>query len=298
MKVVLFCGGLGMRLREYSQNTPKPMVHIGPRPILWHLMKYYAYYGHKDFVLCLGYQAETIKNYFLNYSECLSNDFTLSKGGRQIDLANRDIDDWRITFVETGLHANIGQRLKAVERYLQNDDVFLANYADALTDLYLPDLIEHGLAKGSTACFMSVTPNHTFHVVETGHDGAVRDIRDLKDSGLSINAGFFVLRRTIFKYIKAGEELVEEPFHRLIRRNDLITYKHHGFWTSMETFKDKQRLDDMYARGETPWMVWNSPPEPQRQHISRIHTPCRVLEREELDSASVSALAAAGAREF
>src|SRR5215471_8954268 len=142
MKVVLFCGGLGTRLKDLSENVPKPMVNIGYRPILWHLMKYYAYYGHKDFILCLGYKADVIKQFFLNYEEWISNDFTLSQGGTQLTLANNDIADWNITFVDTGLHTNIGQRLVAVRKYLEGEDVFLANYSDGLTDLDLRQMID------------------------------------------------------------------------------------------------------------------------------------------------------------
>ena len=143
MKVVLFCGGLGMRLREYSETIPKPMVNIGYRPILWHVMKYYAHYGHKDFILCLGYRADAIKNYFLNYNECASNDFVLSGGGKKLQLFNSDIHDWRITFADTGINSNIGQRLKAVEKYLEGEEEFLANYSDGLTDMPLPQQLEH-----------------------------------------------------------------------------------------------------------------------------------------------------------
>ena len=135
MKVVLFCGGLGMRLKEYSEIIPKPMINIGYRPILWHVMKYYAHFGHKEFILCLGYKADIIKNYFLNYNEYLSNDFTLTEGGRNIALESSDIQDWKITFVDTGLHANIGMRLKAVQKYVENDEYFLANYTDGLSEL-------------------------------------------------------------------------------------------------------------------------------------------------------------------
>src|SRR6266702_7180278 len=142
MKVVLFCGGLGLRLRDYSETIPKPMVTIGYRPILWHVMKYYAHFGHKDFILCLGYRADVIKNYFVNYSELISNDFVLRNGGRDVKVFNRDIDDWTITFVDTGANTNIGQRLKAVEKYLDGDEVFLANYSDNLTDFQLPKLID------------------------------------------------------------------------------------------------------------------------------------------------------------
>src|SRR5574341_155527 len=130
MKVVLFCGGLGMRLREYSEAVPKPMVPVGYRPIVWHLMRYYAHYGHKDFILCLGYKADAIKNYFLQYDETVSNDFVLSQGGGKVELLGSDISDWKITFVDTGLTTNIGQRLRAVEKHLKDEEVFLANYAD------------------------------------------------------------------------------------------------------------------------------------------------------------------------
>ena len=132
MKVVLFCGGAGMRLRGYADDVPKPMVQIGTRPILWHLMKYYAHFGHKDFILCLGYKGNCIKDYFLHYDESVSNDFVWSQGGKKIQFLNRDIDDWTITFVETGANATIGERLKAVEPYLQGEEMFLANYGDGL----------------------------------------------------------------------------------------------------------------------------------------------------------------------
>src|SRR6478609_5593576 len=142
MKVVLFCGGLGTRLREYSDTIPKPMVNIGHRPILWHVMKYYAHYGHKDFILCLGYKADVIKKYFLEYDECVSNDFVLSGGGKNLQLLSSDIHDWNITFVDTGLTSNIGQRLKAVQRQLEGEEMFLANYTDGLSDVPLPAVIE------------------------------------------------------------------------------------------------------------------------------------------------------------
>ena len=143
MKVVLFCGGLGLRLRDYAEHVPKPMVSIGYRPILWHVMKYFAHFGHKDFILCLGYRADLIKQYFLNYNECLSNDFVLSNGGKSLDLANSDIHDWKITFADTGLRSNIGQRLLAVRKYLANEEVFLANYADGLTDLDFSSYLDY-----------------------------------------------------------------------------------------------------------------------------------------------------------
>jgi glucose-1-phosphate cytidylyltransferase len=263
MKVVLFCGGLGMRLRDYSEAIPKPMVEIGYRPILWHLMKYYAHFGHKDFILCLGYRGDAIKNYFLNYNECASNDFTLSHGGRSIELVNQDIEDWTITFVDTGRNANIGQRLKAVEPYLKDEEMFLANYADGLTNCHLPAVIDYFKKRDAIGSFLSVRPNQSFHVVRVQEDGSVGDIKDLNNSGLWINGGFMVLRREVFNYIKPGEELVHEPFQRLIKERQLISYRYEGFWVSMDTFKDKQRLDDMYARGDASWMLWQGEADSQ-----------------------------------
>ena len=165
MKVVLFCGGLGMRIREAGENVPKPMVTIGYRPIVWHLMKYYAHYGHKDFVLCLGYRGDVIKNYFLNYTETLSNDFVLSEGGKKLELLKSDIHDWKITFVDTGLTSNIGQRLKAVERIVGNEPEFLANYSDGLSNLPLPEHIDRFRRLDAVASFVSVKPNLSYHVV-------------------------------------------------------------------------------------------------------------------------------------
>ncbi len=256
MKVVLFCGGLGMRLKEYSEIIPKPMINIGYRPILWYVMKYYAHFGHKDFILCLGYKADIIKNYFLNYNEYLSNDFTLSNGGRDIALASSDIQDWNITFVDTGLHANIGMRLKAVQKYVENEEFFLANYTDGLTDCPLPALIDRMRDSRKTGIFLSTRPGFTFHLVSANQDGAVTDIKDVSKSDIWVNAGDFVFRPSIFDSIRPGEELVQEPFQRLIAKGELITQKYEGFFVGMDTFKEKQMLDDMYARGETPWVVW------------------------------------------
>lgn len=268
MKVVLFCGGLGMRLREYSESIPKPMVNIGYRPILWHVMKYYAYYGHKDFILCLGYKADVIKNYFLNYDECLSNDFILSQGGKKLELLNSDIQDWRITFVDTGLTSNIGQRLKAVEGYLEGEETFLANYSDGLTDLPLPRLIDHLYEHQKTACFLCVRPTQSFHVVSMKNNGIVGAIQHVVHSNMWINGGYFVFRKEFFEHINEGEELVQEPFSRLIEKEELMAYKYEGFWACLDTFKDKQRLDDLYARGEAPWEVWKSFPRDSRQNTA------------------------------
>ena len=256
MKVVLFCGGLGMRLREFSEHIPKPMVEIGYRPILWHVMKYYAHFGHKEFILCLGYRADAVKKYFLNYDECISNDFTLKNGGKDVELVTSDIGDWNITFVDTGINSNIGQRLMAVEKYVESEDVFLANYADGLTDLSLPEYEKTFRRKDKIASFISVKPTQSFHVVTLRNGYEVTGIKHIADSGTWINGGYFIFRKDIFKYIRQGEELVNEPFARLIEKKQLMTYKHNGFWVAMDTFKDKQFLDDLIAKDDAPWEVW------------------------------------------
>jgi glucose-1-phosphate cytidylyltransferase len=256
MKVVLFCGGLGTRLREHSDTVPKPLVSIGHRPILWHLMRYYAHFGHKDFVLCLGYRGDMIREYFRNYDECMTNDFTMRRGGREIEMHNTDASDWTITFVDTGLHSNIGQRLLRVRKYLAGEAEFLANYADGLSDLPLDRLVEDFRRKQVVASFASVRSWHSFHAVEAGPDGYVTAMGPMRNDQFLINGGFFALRQEIFDYINEGEELVEAPFARLREQRLLATYKYDGFWQAMDTFKDKIAFDRMDAKGECPWKVW------------------------------------------
>jgi glucose-1-phosphate cytidylyltransferase len=249
---------MGMRLREHSEALPKPIVSIGHRPLIWHVMKYYAHYGQKDFILCLGYKSAVIKEYFLRYNEAISNDFVMSEGGRNLQLLGTDIQDWTITFADTGLNSNIGQRLKAVQRYVEGEEVFLANYADDLTDFHLPSMIDHFINSGKVAAFLCVQPTHSFHVVSLGEGHSVTGIEHVSKAGLYINGGYFVFRKEIFNYIRDGEELVEEPFRRLLKEGLLSAYRHDGFWLPMDTFKDKQILEDMYSRGVAPWEVWKN----------------------------------------
>ena len=256
MKVVLFCGGMGMRLRDYSETVPKPLVPIGQRPILWHLMKYYAHFGHRDFVLCLGYRAEAIKDYFIHYDERLSNDFRLSRGGSEIELLGSDIADWTITFVDTGLEANIGERLAAVRPHLEGEEMFLANYADGLSDLDLGGYVAGFRASGAVASLVSVVAPQTFHLVEADGDGRVSGMHHVSRSDVRVNGGYFVFRQEIFDVLGPGEELVEQPFQRLIDRRQLLAHPHDGFWLAMDTFKDKTRFEDLVREGNTPWQVW------------------------------------------
>lgn len=256
LKVVLFCGGLGTRLRSDANTTPKPLVQIGVRPIIWHLMRYYAHFGHTEFILCLGYRGELIREYFLNYREALSNDFTLSHGGRHVELHSSDIDHWRITFVDTGQSSNIGQRLLRVRPYLEDQDMFLANYADGLSDLPIDQQIRSFQASDAVASFAAVKSHQSFHAVSAGDDGLVTNIGPLRREDLLINGGYFVMRREIFDMIEDGDELVERPFQRLIAARKLLSFPWNGFWQCMDTFKDKAQLDQMAETGDCPWMLW------------------------------------------
>ncbi|HTR21207.1 MAG TPA: sugar phosphate nucleotidyltransferase [Gemmatimonadales bacterium] len=258
MKVVLFCGGLGMRLRDYAENVPKPMVPIGYRPIIWHLMKYYAYYGHRDFILCLGYRGDMIKHYFLNYEEFVTNDFVLSDGGRRRELLSSDIENWRITFVDTGLNTNIGQRLRAVRAHVADEPAFLANYADGLSDLPLPEQLTHFQRHDKVASFLCVKPNLSYHAVAATDGGVVTGFRDIAEAGVRVNGGFFIFKQAIFDYLHEGDELVLEPFQRLIAERQLLAYNYDGFWIAVDTAKEKKRVDDLFAAGHPPWEVWNT----------------------------------------
>lgn len=258
MKVVLFCGGLGTRLRDYSERIPKPLVEVGSRPILWHLMKWYAHYGHKEFILCLGHGAGAIKDFFLKYDQTVASDFVLSQGSK-VELLERDIQDWKITFVDTGLHTNVGERLRVVREYVDKDEMFFANYADALCDLDLNEYLETFQKRGKAATFVSVPAPHTFHIVHTDAESHATKFELVTDSQVRINGGFFIFRNSIFDYMRPGEELVLQPFERMMADKQLLASRYDGFWRNMDTFKDKIQLDDLLLKGRGPWQVWLKP---------------------------------------
>ena len=253
MKVVLFCGGLGTRIRDYSENIPKPMIPIGNHPILWHVMQYYSQYGHHDFVLCLGYKAAVVKSYFLNYKIAESSDCVISEFGSKVDIIGEKPPEWRVTLVDTGIWRNIGARLFAVKRFVDNEEIFLANYSDGLTDAPLIQMIDQFKSSGKIACFVAVHPPINFHLAEFDEKGVVQRIRSSHQSDMWINGGYFIFRKQIFDYIKDGEELVLEPFNRLIKAGKLMAYRYEGFWRAMDTLRDRQILEEMVERGETPW---------------------------------------------
>ncbi len=258
MKVVLFCGGQGIRLRAHSEDMPKPMVSVGYRPVLWHIMRYYAHFGYKDFILCLGYKADDIKSYFLRYEEALSNDFVLSGESRSVDLLGHDIADWRITFVDTGLNASIGQRLRAVRRYV-GDEPFLANYGDVLTDAPLDERVEKFLASDTVASLMCVRPtSYSFHLVRRNGSNLVTHVDAVGTSDLWINGGYFIFRPAIFDFIGPAEDLIEEPFGRLIAAGQLRADPYEGYWAPLDTLKDVQVLQRAFESGRPPWAIWQA----------------------------------------
>jgi glucose-1-phosphate cytidylyltransferase len=259
MKVVLFCGGLGMRMRDGVTNAPKPMAMVGDRPLLWHVMRYYAHFGHTDFVLCLGYGASYVKDFFLHYDETTSNDFVLENGARDVSLFRTDISDWRITFVDTGLNSPIGERLRRVRRFVEGEQMFLANYADVLTNLPLPDVISRFEASDAVASLLAVPPQSSHHVVEIGDDGLIHQVTPMRDLRQWENGGYFVLRQEIFDYLNEGEDLVEDAImRRLVPLRRVLAYPYKGYWSPADTVKERAQLEEMYHRGNCPWMIWDA----------------------------------------
>jgi glucose-1-phosphate cytidylyltransferase len=256
MKVVLFCGGFGMRMRgDEGIGLPKPMQLVGPRPLLWHVMRYYAHFGHTEFVLCLGYGGQAIKDYFRRYDETASTDFVLRHG--EVELLGETIDDWVITFVDTGESTPIGERLRRVREHL-DDEAFFANYADVLTDARLDVMTDRFDESGAVASMMVVPPPSSFHYVEMTQAPKVDRIRRAGDLPLRVNGGYFILRPEVFDDLPENGDLVEDACAALAARGELIAQEHTGFWKPADTFKERAELDHLWAGGERPWAVWET----------------------------------------
>ena len=273
MKVVLFCGGMGMRMRSGTDSLPKPMMPIGSRPVLWHIMKYYAHFGHTEFILCLGYGARAVKDYFLEYQETHSNDFVLTKGGETVELLSSDISDWRITFVDTGMDTAIGERLRRVRRYLDDDEVFLANYGDVLTDAPMDQIVQDFLATDSVGTLLAVDPQDSFHVVKIDDDGNLQGIEPVADMEMRINGGFFVLRQGIFDYLGEGEDLVMDACIRAAKDGRFRAVRYDGFWAPMDTLKERSQLEELYRTGQCPWAVWQGRPAAPGKRVPVVDVP-------------------------
>ena len=256
MKVVLFCGGYGMRMRDGQSDVPKPMTTVGPRPLVWHVMRYYAHFGHTDFVLCLGYGAHHVKDYFLRYDETASNDFVLSGGN--VHLLGSDIRDWTITFVHTGLTSPIGERLRRVREHVQDEEMFLANYADVLTDMPLNDMVEQFRAQpDKVGALLAVPPQSAFHCVDIGDDESVVSITTLQQMPIWENGGYFLLRPEIFDYLPENGDLVTDGAMVLAKEGRMMAYRYNGFWQPADTVKERTALEAAYQSGSRPWMLWD-----------------------------------------
>ena len=273
MKVVLFCGGLGMRMRTGPDSLPKPMTPIGHRPVLWHVMRYYAHFGHKEFILCLGFGAKSVKDYFLEYRETESNDFVLHHGGSEVEMLETDISEWRITFVDTGIDTPIGERLRRVRQYLGNDEMFLANYGDVLTDAPMNDLIEEFAATEAVGSLLAVKPQDSFHVVRLDGGNHVTGLEAVAEMPMRINGGYFVLRQSIFDYLNEGEDLVMNACVRAAEAGKMMAVPYDGFWAPMDTLKERTALEALYSTGQSPWALWRTKPSTPGQRIVAIEVP-------------------------
>ena len=260
MKVVLFCGGLGMRMRTDDQSLPKPMTPIGSRPVLWHVMRYYAYFGHKDFILCLGYGAQAVKDYFLNYSETTSNDFVIMQGSEGIKMLSTDISEWTISFIDTGIDTAIGERLRRIRPHLDGDEIFLANYGDVLTDAPMNDLIRQFVNTDAVVQLLAVKPQDSFHVLDMDDDSTVTGLTAVAKMPMRINGGYFVLRKGIFDYLYENEDLVMDACVRAAKAGRVRAAQYDGFWAPMDTLKERKALEEQYRRGNSPWALWRDRP--------------------------------------
>ena len=276
MKVVLFCGGYGMRMRDGASDLPKPMHPVGPRPLIWHVMRYYAHFGHTEFVLCLGYGAHHIKDFFLNYDETASNDFVLH--GDKVELLGSDIKDWTITFVHTGLDSAIGERLRRVEPFVRGEEMFLANYADVLTDAPLDDMIARFRAADAVGGLMAVPPQSAFHCVDVDEDGRLSTISSLQQMPLWENGGYLIFRPEVFDHLSEGCDLIGDVCAPLARAGRMFGYRHKGFWHPADTVKERTALEAAYQSGNRPWMVWDSPIDREPLHAA-IAAELATIER-------------------
>ncbi|MDN5726168.1 MAG: glucose-1-phosphate cytidylyltransferase [Propionibacteriales bacterium] len=258
MKVVLFCGGYGMRMRGGADDLlPKPMQMVGPRPLLWHVMRYYAHFGYTDFVLCLGYGASVIKDFFLHYEETASNDFVLDQG--QVQMLGTDLSQWRITFVQTGLETPIGERLRRVREHLEGEEIFLANYADVLSDVDLHAMVGAFEARPTmVGGMLAVPPQSSFHVLDMFDDHKVHGIRAVADMPIWENGGYLVFRSEVFEHLEQGKDLVADTCAALASSGRLMAQQHTGFWKPADTYKERAELEALWTSGRAPWVRWGT----------------------------------------
>jgi glucose-1-phosphate cytidylyltransferase len=260
MKVVILCGGQGIRMREVADDIPKPMIPIGGFPILWHVMKYYAHWGHNHFILCLGYKGQIIKDFFLNY-EAHTRDFTVYLGSsRSVDYhSHHSESDWQVTLAETGLKSMTGARVKRVQKYIKGEENFMLTYGDGVGDIHLDKLVEFHLSHKKILTVSGVRPPGRFGELMSDATGRITEFNEKPQATSGrISGGFFVCRKELFDYLDDREDLVleMEPMRRLVSDGEMMIYEHDGFWQPMDTYRDYLLLSGLYEKGRAPWMVW------------------------------------------
>lgn len=258
MKTVILAGGLGTRISEESHLKPKPMIEIGDRPILWHIMKIYSYYGFNDFIICLGYKGYVIKEFFADYYLHMSDvtfDFT---NGNGMIIHQNVAEPWKVTLVDTGLNAQTGARVKKIQKYV-GDEPFFLTYGDGVSDININDLLEHHKASGKTATITAIQPGGRFGVLDIDDDNTIRSfVEKAKEDGGWINGGFMVLEPGVFDYLSEKDNCIfeREPMVNMAKDAQLNAYKHTGFWQCMDTQRDKNALERLWQSGEAPWKRW------------------------------------------
>lgn len=261
MKAVLLAGGLGTRMREETEFRPKPMVEVGGKPVLWHIMKIFATHGVTDFVVCTGYKGDVIKDYFLDY-EARNNDFTITLGrSREITFHDQHLEsDWRVTVADTGATAQTAARVAAIKRYVADTDRFIVTYGDGLADVDIRRLIDFHKGHGKTATITTVRPLSRFGMVDIATDQVVSKFREKPQVDDWVSAGFFVFEQDIFDYLGDSDDdlvLEHEPLGRLAAKGQLVAYQHDGFWQPMDTYRESVMLNDLWDSGHAPWKVWS-----------------------------------------
>lgn len=258
MKVVLLAGGFGTRISEESVYRPKPMIDIGEKPILWHVMKEYAYYGHNDFIICAGYKQEYIKKWFADYFLCSSDvTFDYTKGNNELIIHQSNIEPWKVTVVDTGLNTMTGGRIKRIQKYIGNETFFMT-YGDGVCDVDINKVLDYHISHGKIATLTAVLQDQSKGVLDIGGDNTVKSFREKSmTDGAPINAGYMVLNPEIFDYIKGDETVFErEPLERLATEGQLMSYMHRGYWQCMDSLREKQMLEKLVENKKAPWIKW------------------------------------------
>ena len=258
MKVVILAGGLGTRLSEETRLIPKPMVEIGGKPILWHIMKTYSFYGFNDFIILTGYKSHVIKDYFVNYYQQYS-DITVDMVNNSVEIHRTQTEPWKVTMLYTGQETMTGGRIKKAQPYIGNER-FLLTYGDGVSDVNIQDTIEKHIQSKKTVSMTAVQPSGRFGALDISQDGAIREFKEKpQGDGAWINAGFFVCEPEVFDYIPDGDDIIFEriPLENLAKANQLQSYKHNGFWRPMDTLRDKNDLTEMWLSDSAPWAIWN-----------------------------------------